>query len=36
MFRHKMSRGQSHKNFRRGNHVHGRNMATAMRGGYRL
>lgn len=35
-FRKKLSRGKSKKNFRRGGKTHGRNFATAMRGGYRI
>lgn len=31
-----MTRSQSDRNFRRGNRTHGRNFATALRGGYRL
>lgn len=31
-----MNKGQAKRNFRRGARVHGRNFATAMRGGYRI
>lgn len=34
--RKKMSRRASGKSFKRGSKVHGRNNATAMRGGYRI
>lgn len=34
--RNKMTRRGSSRNFRRGHKVHGRNFATAMRGGYRI
>lgn len=36
MFRKKLSRGSSAKNFKAGNRVNSKNYATAMRGGYRL
>lgn len=35
-FRKSMTRSQSNGNFRRAAHVHPRNMARAMRGGYRI
>lgn len=34
--RESMSRKQSNRNFRGGAHVHPRNFARAMRGGYRI
>lgn len=37
MRRSRMSRGRSRRSFRRGTHVHRRNMsATPMRGGFRI
>jgi len=36
MMRKRMNKRQAKRNFRKGAKVHGRNRATAMRGGYRI
>lgn len=36
MMRRRQSRGQARRSFRSGARTHGRNFATAMRGGYRI